>query len=154
MHAMLVICIEAIVITSTRATPTNHQASQLVDSQNPSRVIKPRQGSCKMLCQALTLSHSHYHLAVAPNHFVPQSFCLSVPSSVAAANALLKTKSHKPSQSRHKVILTLTKLHKPPKRIAKQTLFSNIPRCAPLSICENRHLRSNFPPRFLCDLCA
>jgi hypothetical protein len=40
----------------SEGNPANHQDPQLVDSQNASRVIKPRQGSCKMLRQALTSS--------------------------------------------------------------------------------------------------
>src|SRR3954467_13632482 len=37
-----------------------------------------------------------------PNHFVLQSFCLSVQSSESVANALLEIESHKPIQGRHK----------------------------------------------------
>src|SRR3954464_1888500 len=54
----------------------NRQASQVLDSQNASRVMKPRQGSCENAPSILDVKPTGLG---SQNYFVPQSFCLSKP---------------------------------------------------------------------------
>jgi hypothetical protein len=49
---------------------------------------------------------------IPSNRFVTESFCLSVPGLVSAANALLKVESHKPPQGCHKPKQGHTRLNK------------------------------------------
>jgi hypothetical protein len=60
----------------------------------------------------------------SPNHFVLQSFCLSVQSSESGANALLEIESHKPIQGRHKLKQGKTNQYKAKQGSKKNRLMS------------------------------
>src|SRR3954467_6864307 len=83
---------------------------------------------------------------LSPNHFIPQSFCLSVPSSVFRM-PLLKTKSHKPPKSCHKVILTLTNLHKAIQTSKKNRQTNLVHKPSPRSAAVTGAGTSGVPPR-------
>jgi hypothetical protein len=83
-------------VTSDFRLVTFHwQHLQIVAGQGVLNLVKARKSFIFSPRKAFSLNHPK-------NHFVPQSFCLSVPSSASAVNALLKIKSHKPIQGGHK----------------------------------------------------
>jgi hypothetical protein len=77
----------------------------------------------------------------------PKSFCLSVPSSVSAADPLLKINFHKPPQSCHKVILTLTNHHKALQTSKKNRDTNLVHKPSPRSAAVTAAGTSGVPPR-------